>query len=156
APKTVRLKDPKDWCLIGRPTKRLDVADKVVGKPIYGIDVRVPGMLHAALKQCPVFKGTLKAVDDATAAGMKGVHKVVRLKDAVAVVAESWWQAKKALDVLTIEWDTGESGRVSSASIRDFLLDGLAAPEAGVGRKQGNLAAGFAQASKRVEADYAV
>ena len=75
------------------------------GKPIYGIDVRVPGMLHAALAQCPVFKGTLKSVDESAIAGMKGVHKVVKLKDAVAVVADNWWQAKKALDALTIEWD---------------------------------------------------
>jgi isoquinoline 1-oxidoreductase beta subunit len=155
-PQEVRLKEEKDWRLIGKPTKRLDVADKVVGKPIYGIDVRVPGMLYAALKQCPVFKGTLKSVDDSKVIGMKGVHRVVRLKDAVAVVAANWWQAKKALDALMIEWDAGESGRVSSDSIRDFLLGGLAAPEAGVGRKQGNLAEGFAQAKRRIEADYAV
>ena len=103
-----RSRTPKDWRLIGKPTRRLDVADKVMGKPIYGIDVRVPGMLHAAIAQCPVFKGTLKSVDDTKVAGMKGVHKVVKLKDAVAVVADSWWQAKKALDALTIEWDAGE------------------------------------------------
>ncbi len=155
-PKDVKLKDARDWRLIGKPTKRLDVADKVQGKPIYGIDVRVPGMLYAAIAQCPVFKGTLKSVDETKVAGMKGVHKVVRLKDAVAVVAESWWQAKKALDALTIEWDAGESGNVSSDSIRDFLLGGLAAREAGVGRAQGNLAEGFAQAGRRVAADYAV
>jgi isoquinoline 1-oxidoreductase subunit beta len=81
---------------------------------------------------------------------------VVRLKDAVAVVAANWWQAKKALDALTIEWDTGESGHVSSDSIRTFLLGGLAATDAGVGRKQGNLAEGFAQAKRRIEADYTV
>jgi isoquinoline 1-oxidoreductase beta subunit len=155
-PKEVRLKDAREWRLIGKPTKRLDVVDKVQGKPIYGIDVRVPGMLHAAITQCPVFKGTLKSVDETKIAGMKGVHKVVQLKDGVAVVAESWWQAKKALDRLAIEWDAGESGEVSSASIRDFLLGGLAARDAGIGRRQGNLVDGFAQATRRVEADYAV
>jgi isoquinoline 1-oxidoreductase beta subunit len=84
------------------------------------------------------------------------VHRVVKLKDAVAVVAENWWQAKKALDALAIEWDTGDSGTVSSDSIREFLLGGLTAAEAGVGRAQGSLAEGFAQALRRVEADYAV
>ena len=155
-PKQVRLKDAREWRLIGKPTKRLDVTDKVLGKPIYGIDVRVPGMLHAAITHCPVFKGTLKSVDESKAAGMQGVHKIVALKDAVAVVAESWWQAKKALDALTVEWDAGESGQVSSASIRDFLLGGLVAREAGVGRAQGSIAEGFGQARRRLEADYAV
>src|SRR5262245_463785 len=155
-PKDVRLKEQKDWRLIGKPTRRLDVADKVQGKPIYGIDVRVPGMLYAAIAQCPVFKGTLKSVDDAKLAGMKGVHKVVTLKDAVAVVAERWWQARKALDALTVEWDVGDGGEVSSASIREFLFDGLAAREAGVGRTQGKFAEGFAQAARRIEADYDV
>lgn len=155
-PQEVRLKDASAWRLIGKPTKRLDVADKVQGKPIYGIDVRVPGMLYAAIAQCPVFKGTLKSVDESKLAGLKGVHKVVRLKDAVAVVAERWWQAKTALDALTIEWDAGEGGEISSASIREFLLDGLASPTAGVGRTQGKFAEGFAQTDRRVAADYAV
>jgi isoquinoline 1-oxidoreductase beta subunit len=155
-PKDVKLKDAKDWRLIGKPTRRLDVTDKVMGKPIYGIDVRVPGMLHAALAQCPVFKGTLKSVDDSKIAGMKGVHKVVTLKDAVAVVADNWWQAKKALDALVIEWDTGESGQVSSESIREFLLGGLTADNAGVGRAQGDIRQGFTNAVRRVEADYFV
>jgi isoquinoline 1-oxidoreductase beta subunit len=155
-PKQVRLKTQSEWQLIGKPTRRLEVADKVVGKPLYGIDVRVPGMLHAAIAQCPVFKGTLKSVDDSAIAGMKGIHKVVALKDAVAVVADSWWQAKKALDALSVTWDTGDNGTVSSESIHEFLCEGLAATDAGIGRKHGDLAAGFAQASQRVEADYAV
>jgi isoquinoline 1-oxidoreductase beta subunit len=155
-PKDVKLKDAKDWRLIGKPTKRLDVTDKVTGKPIYGIDVRVPGMLHAALAQCPVFKGTLKSVDDSKAVGMKGVHRVVRLKDAVAVVADNWWQAKQALAALTIEWDGGKGADVSSASIRAFLHGGLTADNAGVGRAQGNIRDGFASAGKRVDADYEV
>ena len=89
-PQNVTLKDAKDWRLVGKPTRRLDVTAKVTGQPIYGIDVRVPGMLYAALAQCPVFKGTLKSVDDSKAAGMKGVRQVVKLKDAVAVDADSW------------------------------------------------------------------
>ena len=155
-PSNVRLKKPGEWRLIGTPVKRLEIADKVVGKPIYGIDVRVPGMLHAALAQCPVFKGTLKSIDERAIAGMKGVHKVVALKDAVAVVADNWWQAKKALDALTIEWDSGANGSVSSSDISAFLQDGLTATDAGIGYKQGHLADGFAQASQRIAADYSV
>ena len=123
-PKDVRLKDPKDWKLAGKPTKRLDVLDKVMGRPIYGIDVRVPAMLYAALAQCPVFRGTLKSVDETATAGMKGVHKVVRMKDAVAVVADGWWQAKKAFEALAITWDEGGNGAVSSASHPRFLVRG--------------------------------
>ncbi len=155
-PTEVTLKDPAQWRLLGTPVRRLDVTDKVMGKPIYGIDVNLPGMLHAALMQCPVFKGTLKSVDESGIAAMRGVQKVVKLKDAVAVVAETWWLAKKALDALRIEWDDGGNGTTSGDSIRDFLLGGLAAGEAGIGRTDGNLAEGFANAAQRIEADYSV
>src|SRR5262249_51167733 len=94
-PKEVKLKPPKDWTLAGKPTKRLEIIDKIQGKTVYGIDVRVPDMLYAALLQSPVFRGTLNSVDDSRLAGLKGVRKVVKLKDAVAVVADTWWQAKK-------------------------------------------------------------
>jgi isoquinoline 1-oxidoreductase beta subunit len=155
-PKEVTLKDPKDWTLIGRPTRRLDVASKVTGQPIYGIDVSVPGMLHAAITHCPVFGGALKSVDEAKLAGMKGIRRVVKLKDAVAVVADSWWRAKRGLDALAIVWDTGGNGAVANAGICDFLQSGLTASEAGIGRQHGDLAKGFARASHRIEADYTV
>jgi isoquinoline 1-oxidoreductase subunit beta len=155
-PKQVKLKDPKDWKLIGKPTKRLDIADKVRGKPIYGIDVRLPDMLYAALIQSPVFKGTLKSVDESKLSGMKGVRKVVKLKDAVAVVADSWWQAKKAVDALAITWDDGGNGQVTNDTIKNFLRTGLDAAEAGVGRKGGNVAEALARAAKRIEAEYYV
>src|SRR5262249_39708594 len=92
-PKNARLKAPNEWTLIGTRRRRLDVADKIAGKPIYAIDVRLPDMLYAALAQCPVFKGKLKSVDDTKIAGMSGVRKVVTFDDAVAVVADGWWQA---------------------------------------------------------------
>src|SRR5437763_8299220 len=155
-PNEVALKDRKDWKLLGKPTKRLDLIEKVRGAPIYGVDVRLPGMLHAALIQCPVFKGTLRSVDDAKARAMPGVRKVVKLKDAVAVVADSWWQAKEASEALAITWDEGGSGRVSSASSREFLRTGLDAADAGVGRRDGSVADGFARAAERVEAEYEV
>ena len=156
APKEIRLKDPKDWRLAGTPRKRLEIIDKVQGKPIYAIDVRVPNMLHAAVIQSPVFGGKLKAVDERRIAGGKGVRKVVKLDDAVAVVADHWWQAKKAVEALDLIWDDGGNAQVTSRSIEEFLRSGLAAKDAGVGRKEGDVAAGLAQAATRVEAEYAV
>ena len=155
-PTHVKLKDEKDWSLVGKPTRRLDVLDKVLGRTTYGIDVRLPNMLNAALVQCPVFKGTLKSVDDTKAAGMPGVRKIVTLKDAVAVVADTWWHAKQAADALTIVWDNGGNGGVSSDTIAQFLRSGLSAREAGVGRKTGNVTESLAGAAKRIEAEYAV
>jgi isoquinoline 1-oxidoreductase beta subunit len=153
-PKEVKLKDPKDWKLAGKPTKRIEISDKVQGKPIYGIDVRVPNMLYASLVQCPVFKGTLKSVDESKFRDMKGIHKIVRLRNAVAVVADSWWRAKTAAEALQITWDGGGNGRVSSQSIAEFVRTGLTASDAGVGRKQGNVVEGLTKAAKRIDAEY--
>jgi isoquinoline 1-oxidoreductase subunit beta len=155
-PKSVRLKEPQDWTLIGTPRRRLEIADKVTGRPIYAIDVRVPDMLFAALAQCPVFRGRLRSADDAAVARMAGVRKVLKLDDAVAVVADTWWQARRALDALPVVWDAGEHGGVSSASIAEFLGAGLDTAEAGVGRQHGDVTAGLAQAVTRVAADYSV
>ena len=117
-PKDVSLKDPKDWKIAGKPLKRLDTVDKLTGKLVYGIDVKLPGMLNAAIKECPVFGGKLKSFDAEKVTGMKGVRKVVGVGETgVAVVAETWWQAKTALDALPVEWDEGENAKISSASI---------------------------------------
>jgi isoquinoline 1-oxidoreductase subunit beta len=153
-PTKVKLKDPKDWKLIGTPQNRLEIADKVTGKPIFATDVRVPNMLHAAIIQSPVFKGTPKAVDDTAARAIKGVRQVVKLGDAVAVVADSWWQAKKAADALKVTWDEGQNSRVSSESIKALLREGLSATDVTVGRKDGDVEAGLVAAAKRVEAEY--
>src|SRR5262249_7782837 len=120
-----------------------------------GIDVRLPDMLTATLIQCPVFKGTLKAVDESKLAGMPGVRKVVKLRDAVAVVADTWWHAKQASEALAITWDEGSNGTVSSGTIGDFVLGGLDAAEAGIGRKAGDVTQALAGAAKRIEAEYA-
>src|SRR6188508_1911372 len=97
-PADVKLKDPKDWTIIGKPLKRLDTADKVTGKQKYSIDFTMPGMLCAAMKECPVFGGKIKSFDAAKITNMPGVKKVVQSGDAaVAVVADTWWQAKTAL-----------------------------------------------------------
>ena len=154
-PQGIKLKDPKDWTIAGKPLKRLDTADKVIGKMVYGMDVKFPGMLNAAVKACPVFGGNLKSFDESKVAGMPGVRKVVRVNDsAVAVVADTWWQAKTALDALPIVWDEGENAKVSSESIAAWLKEGLDAPEAFVGNSNGDAKATLASAVKKVEAVY--
>jgi isoquinoline 1-oxidoreductase subunit beta len=154
-PADVQLKRVVDWTLAGKPTKRLDVPDKVTGQPIYGIDVRLPGMLYAAIAQCPVFGGTLKSVDESLIQAMKGVRRIVRMPDAVAVIADSWWQARCAVQALHVTWDDSGNGRLSTADIRDFVHAGLDMTGQ-IGRANGDFAAGLAHAAQRVEADYVV
>ena len=156
APTQVALKDPKDWKLIGTRQRRFDVPDKITGKPIYAIDVQLPNMLCAAIVQCPVFKGTLKAVDETRLAGMRGIRQVVKLPDAVAVVADSWWRAKKAAEALPVTWDFGDNSEVSSGTIRAQLKAGLGANDARIGRADGDVERALGQAVKQIEADYAV
>ncbi|BAL78457.1 xanthine dehydrogenase family protein molybdopterin-binding subunit [Bradyrhizobium cosmicum] len=155
-PAEVKLKDPKDWTIIGKGLLRLDTADKTTGTMVYGIDVKLPGMLNAAIKDCPVFGGKLKSYDEAKVAGMKGVKKVVKVGDtAVAVVADTWWHAKTALDALPIVWDEGDNAKVSSESIAKWLAEGLDNDQpAYVGNKNGDAKAAIAGAAKKVEAVY--
>jgi len=155
-PKDVKLKDPKDWKIAGKPVKRLDTADKVTGKQVYGFDLKLPGMLNAAIRDCPVQGGKVKSFDPAKAAGMKGVKKVVKVADSgVAVVAETFWQAKTAVDAVQIEWDVGDKDKVSSETIAAWLKEGLDAPEAFVGNANGDAKAAIAGAAKTIEAVYA-
>jgi isoquinoline 1-oxidoreductase subunit beta len=155
-PADVKLKDPKDWKIAGKGVKRLDTADKTTGKMIYGIDVKLPGMLNTAIKACPVFGGKLKSFDEAKAMGMKGVKKVVRVNDnAVAVVADTWWHAKSALEAMPIVWDEGPNNKVTSASIAQWLEEGLDnAQPAFTGNQNGDAKAAIAGAAKKVEAVY--
>jgi isoquinoline 1-oxidoreductase beta subunit len=154
-PADVKLKDPKDWKLIGKGLKRLDTPDKTTGATIYGIDVKLPGMLNAAIKDCPVTGGKLKSYDEAKIANMKGVKKLVRVGDsAVAVIADTWWHAKTALDALPIVWDEGENAKVTSASIAKWLEEGLDSGPAFVGNENGDAKAALANAVKKVEAVY--
>jgi isoquinoline 1-oxidoreductase subunit beta len=153
-PAEVKLKDPKDWNLLGRSAPRLDIRDKVAGKPIFGIDVQLPGMVYAAIAQCPVFRGTLKAVPDERILGMRGLVKVVKLEDAVAVVADNWWRASRMLKLLPIEWDAGANGDATTESIREFVRFGLEDSAIPVARNDGDVEAAFASAAKVVEAEY--
>lgn len=155
-PADVKLKDPKDWTIAGKGLLRLDTADKTTGTMVYGIDINLPGMLNAAIKDCPVFGGKVKSVDEAKVAGMKGVKKVVKVGDsAVAVVADTWWHAKTALEALPIVWDEGDNAKVSSETIAKWLAEGLDdAQPAYVGNKNGDVKAAIAGAAKKVEAIY--
>ena len=156
APKDIKLKDPKDWKIAGKPVKRLDTPDKVTGKQVYGADFKLPGMLNATIKECPVQRGKVKSFDAAAVEKMPGVKKVVQVGDSgVAVVADTWWHAKTALDALPITWDEGENAKVSSASIAEWLKAGLEADEAFVGNANGDVKAALAGAAKKVEAVYA-
>ena len=155
APKDVPLKDPKQWKIIGKPLKRLDTADKLTGKQVYGADLKLPGMLNAAIKDSPVFGGRIRSLDAAKAEAMPGVKKVVRLLDtAVVVVADTWWHAKTALDAVKVEWDNGPSGNISSADIDRMLSEGLDADQAFVHNQKGDAKGAIAGAAKKVEAVY--
>ncbi len=155
APKDIALKDPKQWKIAGQSVKRLDTADKLTGKQIYGIDLTLPGMLNAAIRDCPVFGGRLVSFDAAKVSSMPGVKAVLRVNDtAVAVVAQTWWQAKTALDALPIVWDEGPHAKASSAQFAEVLKAGLDAPQAFVGNQVGDARAALASASRQVEAVY--
>jgi isoquinoline 1-oxidoreductase beta subunit len=154
-PADVPLKDPKDWKLAGKRLARLDTVEKVTGQQVYGADLKLPGMLNAAIKDCPVFGGKIKSVNAAAVEGRPGVKKVVRVGDsAVAVVADTWWRAKTALDALPIEWDLGPNVKESSATVAAMLKAGLDAPEAVVGNQNGDAKAALASASRVIEAVY--
>jgi isoquinoline 1-oxidoreductase subunit beta len=153
--KAIKLKDPKDWKVAGKPLKRLDTADKLNGSKIYAIDVKLPGMLNAAIKDAPVFGAKVVSFDEAKIAKMPGVKKVIKVKDtAVAVVADTWWHAKTALDALPITWDEGENAKVSSATIADRLMEGLNSDTTNGDRRNGDALAAIAGAAKKVEATY--
>jgi isoquinoline 1-oxidoreductase subunit beta len=154
-PENIALKDPKDWRLIGTPAKRLDTADKVNGRAVFGIDVKIPGMKIATLAQSPVFGGRVKSVDDSKAMAVKGVRQVVRLDDAVAVVADHMGAAKKGLAALEIEWDEGPNATLGTADVvRE--LESASLRTGAVARREGDLETAMAGAAAKVEATYQV
>jgi isoquinoline 1-oxidoreductase subunit beta len=156
-PKDIRLKDPKDWKIIGKPLKRLDTADKLDGRKIYAIDVKLPGMLSAAIKDSPVFGSKIVSFDAAKVQAMPGVRHVVKVNaTAVAVVADTWWQAKRALDALPVIYEDSPNQKVSSATIAEHLKEGLIAKEVHVSaNRSGDALAALEGAAKTIEAVYA-
>ena len=156
-PTAVSLKNPKDWKLAGKRLARLDTVDKTTGAQMYGIDLTLPGMLNAAIKDCPVFGGKLKSFDAGAIASLKGVKKVVRVNDStVAVVADTWWQAKTALELLPIEWDEGPHAKASSEAFAKVLEAALDAPDAVSGNESGDARKAIAGAARKIEAVYGV
>jgi isoquinoline 1-oxidoreductase subunit beta len=156
-PTELTLKDPKTWQIAGKRLARLDTVEKTDGSLIYGSDLKLPGMLNAAIKACPVFGGKLRGFDAAAVASRPGVKKVVRVGDnAVAVVADTWWRAKTALDALPIDWDLGAHANVQQADIAATLKAGLSAEQAVVGNKSGaaDLKAALAGSARTLEAVY--
>ena len=154
-PESVALKRPEDFKLIGTPAKRLDAPAKVNGTAVYGIDVRPPGVKIATLAQSPVFGGRVKRVDDAAAKAVKGVQQIVRLDDAVAVVADHMGAAKKGLAALVIEWDDGPHARLGTQDIAD-ALEKATLNAGAVAQNIGDVANAMASAVTRVEATYQV
>ena len=153
--KTIKLKDPKSWKIAGKPVKRLDTANKLNGAKVYAIDLKLPGMLNAAVKQCEVFGGKLVSFDEAKIAKMPGVRRAVKVDDVtVAVVADTWWRAKTALDALPIVWDEGPNANVTSAMIAKNMASGLTSNDAFADTQVGDALKVLAGAAKKVEAVY--
>lgn len=154
-PADVPLKDPKTWTIAGKPLPRLDTVAKTTGAQIYGMDLALPGMLSAAIRDCPIVGGKVRRFDAAAVMGMPGVKKVVPVGDtAVAVVATTWWRAKKAVDALPIEYDEGPHAGLDSAQIATMLKAGLDAPEGLVGHATGDARQALAGAARTIEAVY--
>jgi isoquinoline 1-oxidoreductase beta subunit len=149
----VVLKDPRDFKLIGTPAKRLDTPDKVNGKAEFGIDVKIPGMKIATVAACPVIGGKLARLDDSKAKSVKGVRQIVRLDDAVAVVADHMGAAKKGLAALDITWDGGANARFSSADLVSALDEASKRPGV-VAKQAGDVAKAMAGAARTIEAVY--
>jgi isoquinoline 1-oxidoreductase beta subunit len=154
-PSDIVLKEPKDWTIAGKPLNRIDTYDKLDGSLVYGTDFTMPGMLVAIPKACPVHGGKLKSFDAAAVAGMRGVKHVLRVDDeTVAVVADTFWRAKTALDALPVVWDEGPNVDVSSESIASILRDGLTAETPFIGNQAGDAKGALARAARVIEADY--
>jgi isoquinoline 1-oxidoreductase subunit beta len=152
-PQNVTLKDPRDFKLIGTPVKRLDSPDKVDGRAVFGIDVVVPGMRIATVAACPVVGGKLRGVDDRRARQIKGVHQVVRIDNAVAVVADDMWAAKRGLSALMLDWDEGENAGFSNATLI-ARMEQAAASDGVIAQKIGDVPAALRGDGKHIEARY--
>jgi isoquinoline 1-oxidoreductase subunit beta len=154
-PPNPRLKDPGEFRLIGRPVPRLDIPAKVDGSAVFGLDVRLPGLLFATVARCPVFGGTVASLDASRANAVKGVRAVVQIPSGVAVVADAFWPAKLGRQALDIKWSEGPNRTLSSAAITRALRAAAARPGA-VARREGDPARALAGAAHRLEATYQV
>lgn len=154
-PKSIVLRDPRQWKVAGQPYARIDTANKVNGTKVYGADLQMPGMLCASVKSCPVFGGKLVSYDESKVKGMRGVKGVVQINDnTVAVVADTWWRANTALNALPIVWDEGKDANVSQGDIDKMLRNGLDEEGDFWQRKVGDAPQAINSSAKKVEAIY--
>ena len=154
-PTNAALKDAKDYRIIGQPLNRVDTRAKVLANAEFGIDMRLPGMLYAAVARCPVFGGKVASFDAAKAKAMPGVKDVLQIATGVAVLAGDSWTAMQACRALTVQWDEGAGATLSTAGISDMFA--TRAKEAGAeARKDGDVQSGLARAAKTIEASYEV
>jgi isoquinoline 1-oxidoreductase beta subunit len=155
APKTVPLKDAKDWKIIGQPTKRLDTPEKITGRAVFGMDVQFEGLLTALVARSPVFGGTVRSFDATRAKAVPGVRDVVQVPSGVAVVADHYWAAKLGRDALRIDWELGVGASLDSTNLRDDFTK-TATSEGTVATQAGDAADALGKAAKKIEAEYAV
>jgi len=154
-PAQVALKDPKTFKLIGKPAKRLDTSEKVNGKAVFGIDVKIPQMMTAIVARAPVFGAKMRTFDDSRARAMAGVRRIVAVPSGVAVIADSFWQAKMARDALRIDWDEGPMSSFNTNQMMQQFREQAKSAGKSV-RRDGNADAELAKAVKKVEAVYEV
>jgi isoquinoline 1-oxidoreductase beta subunit len=154
-PEKVQLKDPKNFKLIGKPIKRLDTPEKLNGKAVFGIDVKLPGMLTAVIARHPIFGAKMKSFDDSRARSMPGVRKIVAIPAGVAVIADTFWQAKMARDAVRVEWDDGAMHDFNTAQMMKDFAERAKTPGTSV-RNDGNATAALANATKKIAAVYEV
>ncbi|MGA2020588.1 MAG: xanthine dehydrogenase family protein molybdopterin-binding subunit [Candidatus Sulfotelmatobacter sp.] len=154
-PEHVQLKDPKDFKLIGKPIKRLDTPEKLNGSAVFGIDVKLPGMLTAVIARPPIFGAKMKSFDDSRARSMPGVRKIVAIPAGVAVIADTFWQAKTAREALRVDWDEGSMQNFNTSEMMHQFRERAKSPGSSV-RKDGDFDAAMAAAARKVEAVYEV
>ncbi len=154
-PEKPPIKDPKDFRIVGKRIKRVDTPAKTNGTAEFGIDVKLPGMVYATVQQCPVIGGKVKSFDAAQAKGMPGVLAVVQISDGVAVVADTWWRAKKASDTVKVQWDEGAGAALSDASVIEATRQAAKTGKVlEITKPQGDVAAALKGAAKVIEAEY--
>lgn len=154
-PATLKLKDPGQWAVIGKPTKRLDTPEKITGRAKFGMDIQFDGLMTAVVARAPVFGGKVASFDAIAAKAVPGVRDVVQVPSGVAVVADHYWAAKLGRDALQVEWDRGAHGALDSAVLRSEFA-ALAGTEGPVAARAGDVVAALEGAAKTVEAEYAV
>jgi isoquinoline 1-oxidoreductase beta subunit len=154
-PEHVQLKDPKTFKLIGKPIKRLDTPEKLNGEAVFGIDVKLPGMLTAVIARPPIFGATMKSFDDSRARSMPGVKKIVAIPAGVAVIADTFWQAKTARQALRVEWEEGSMQNFNTSEMMHQFRERAKSPGTSV-RKDGDATAALAGAAKKIAAVYEV